>query len=239
MSLEIGGRLAQVRERIEAARDRADAEVDRSVDPRLIAVSKRHPVEAIEAALAAGQHDFGENYAQEFRDKRKYFEGREINWHFIGQLQRNKAKYVLGHALIHTGDRAELLQALDDRSARMQGESPDLPLDVPLLLEVNSGEAQKGGVDPGELPALLDLVAQSRHLRCVGLMTMAPAGPAEDARPHFRALRQLRNAVSLTARPRVDLRELSMGMSSDFEVAVEEGATLVRVGSAIFGPRAR
>lgn len=241
MSPTICERLHEIRGRIADARGRLSPEVDTRAEAKLIAVSKRHTIEAIKAAIEAGQVDFAENYAQEFRDKRRELSsyiadaGVDIRWHFIGQLQRNKVKYVLGHALIHTVDRPELLKALDDRSARL----PELDAEIPFLLEVNSGESQKGGVDPEDVPPLLDLVAQSQHLRCVGLMTMAPTGSAEDARPHFRALRRLRDAVSLTKRPRVELRELSMGMSSDFEVAVEEGATLVRVGSAIFGARAR
>ncbi|MBX7083335.1 MAG: YggS family pyridoxal phosphate-dependent enzyme [Nannocystaceae bacterium] len=226
---DVAQRLAQVHARIEAARARAGADA-----VRLVAVGKHHRAPAIAAAYAAGQRDFGENYAQELADKRAALASAcpELRWHVIGPVQRNKAKLVVGTALVHTVDRVPLLAALDHQAL-------SLGVTQPVLVQVNvAGEASKSGVAPAELPALLDAFADCGALRCVGLMTMPPAGPAESARPHFRALRQLRDRLASTARPQVELRELSMGMSDDLEVAIEEGATLVRVGTAIFGARA-
>ena len=231
--MSIAEQLDAVRERVQAAVSRRSADVAMHSPVELIAVSKRHPLEAIYEAHDAGQRHFAENYAQEFRDKVRDCDARELHWHFIGHLQRNKVKYVLGQALLHTVDSLELLTALDERALReFEGDAR-----IPILIEVNNGETQKSGTPPDALPGLLDAVSQSQRLRCEGLMIMAPFGPAEEARPHFRALRELRDQLMLSPRAHVELRELSMGMSSDFEVAIEEGATLVRVGSAIFGAR--
>jgi pyridoxal phosphate enzyme (YggS family) len=232
---DIASRLARIRERVEAAvrrRGGGDAVT-------LIGVSKRQPVDAIRAAHAAGLRDFGENYAQELRDKVSELDALDARWHFIGGLQSNKVKYVVGRTpipiLIHTVDRASLLTAIDKRAG-----SADVVQEV--LVEVNLGEQQKAGVEIDAVAPLLDAFAATEHVRCVGLMVIPPASPTgapEQTRPHFRALRTLRDELARTARRNVDLRHLSMGMSSDFEVAIEEGATLVRVGTAIFGPRPR
>ncbi len=225
---DIAQRLAAVHARIDAARARAGGGA-----VSLLAVGKRHPAAAIAAAYAAGQRDFGENYAQELADKRAELASScpGLRWHMIGPVQRNKAKLVVGTALIHTVDRVALLSALDQK-AHGHGVIQD------VLVQVNvAGEASKSGVAPDAVAGLLDGFADCEALRCVGLMTIPPAGPAESARPHFRALRQLRDRLASTARPRVELRALSMGMSDDLEVAIEEGATLVRVGTAIFGAR--
>jgi pyridoxal phosphate enzyme (YggS family) len=221
-----------VRARLGAA-ERAAGRAAGSV--RLVAVSKKMPAEDVRAALAAGQLDFGESYGQELRDKRQAFAseaaaGAGPRWHFIGPLQANKVKYVAGHvALVHSVDAPELLDALERRGAAQA-----------CLVQVNvAGEAQKKGVAPEGLPALLDRFASLRHVRCEGLMTVPPLGAdPEAARPHFAALRALRDREAARPRPGVTLRELSMGMSHDLEVAVAEGATLVRVGTAIFGARA-
>lgn len=229
-------RLAEVHARIEAAWQRARAEdPDRAAPslPRLIAVTKRHPLAAIRAARAAGVLDVGENYAQEFRDKFNDLaasDGPPLRWHFIGQLQRNKVKYVVGRALVHTVDRIELVDALQARAER-DGVTQE------LLVELNDGESQKGGVAPERLGALLDHIAKQSALRCRGLMTMAPLGDAAAARDCFRRCADLRQREASKPRSNVDLRELSMGMSGDFELAIAEGATMVRVGSALFGPR--
>lgn len=200
---------------------------------RLIGVSKRHPVSAIEAFAAVGLRDFGENYAQEFRDKYRDCQAPDLRWHFIGHLQANKLKYVVGKTLIHTLDRPSLLTALQARAAREQ-----LVQDV--LVEVSLvPEANKAGITPDRVGDLLDLVGEQANVRCRGLMAIPPAGSAEQTRPHFAALRRLRDALAKKPRPGVQLEHLSMGMSSDFEVAIEEGATLVRVGTALFGPRPR
>jgi len=187
---------------------------------KLIAVGKTKPIEMLREARAAGQTIFGENYAQELRDKADALPGAE--WHFIGALQTNKAKLVVGRAaLIHTCDRIGLAQELSKR-AKTAGVTQR------VLLEVNVGrEPQKAGVLPEDTASLLDQVRALPALSCEGLMCIPPA--ESDARRHFRSLRQLAE--------RLGLRELSMGMTADYEAAIEEGATLVRVGTAIFGER--
>jgi pyridoxal phosphate enzyme (YggS family) len=206
--------VAQVRERIALACRRA-GRAPESV--KLVAVSKLQPLEKLREAIAAGQRAFGENYAQELRDKHAALP--EAEWHFVGALQTNKVKLVVGRAaVIHTCDRLALAQEISKRAAAEQR----------LLLEVNVGrEPQKAGVLPEDAAALLDEVRALPRIRCQGLMCIPPAD--QDPRPHFRALREL--AV------RLQLPELSMGMSADYESAVEEGATLVRVGTALFGAR--
>lgn len=227
--VDIAANLARVRERIAAAVER------RGPGPAvtLIGVSKRQPVTALRAALAAGLADLGENYAQELHAKQEAPElaGLPVRWHFIGALQSNKARLVVGNALIHTVDRASLVTAIAAR-ARPLGRVQD------VLVEVNlGGEAQKAGVEPSALPALLDAIAaQDGALRCLGLMLIPPVDEPERSRPYFAALRELA-ARGAGGRPHVELRELSMGMSGDYEVAIAEGATMVRVGTAIFGAR--
>jgi pyridoxal phosphate enzyme (YggS family) len=220
--------LAQVRERIAAA-ERAAGRAPGSV--RLLAVSKKMTADDVRAALAAGQRAFGENYAQELRDKRAALAGEQHppEWHYIGPLQSNKVKYVAGQvALAHTVDSAALVEAIEARGVPQA-----------CLVQVNvAGEAQKRGIAPGELPALLDRFAALSHVTCAGLMVIPPfTDDPEDARLHFAALRALRDREAARARPNVALGELSMGMSGDLEVAVAEGATIVRVGTAIFGAR--
>jgi pyridoxal phosphate enzyme (YggS family) len=230
-STQIAANLKSIRERITAA-------IARRREPmgpvQLIGVSKRQPLAQIEAAYAAGLRDFGENYAQELRDKLgEWPPERDAHWHYIGAQQSNKLKYIVGKvALIHTVDRAELIHAINRRAASAGSVQA-------FLIEVNlADEPQKAGVPPSALPTLLDACATTDHARCVGLMIIPPAGEPEQTRPFFRELRQLRDHLREgPERPGVELRELSMGMSADFEVAIEEGATLVRVGTAIFGAR--
>jgi pyridoxal phosphate enzyme (YggS family) len=227
LALDVSARLAEVRERMQAAIAR------RGDGPavRLVGVSKRQPLAAIEAAAAAGLEDFGENYAQELRDKQDARPDAPWRWHFIGALQRNKVRLVGGCALVHTLDRDKLLPALDSHAATL-ARAQD------VLVQVNvAGEVGKAGIAPAQLPALLDRFADLPHLRCRGLMLIPPLGHPEATRPHFRALRQLAEAQARCSRTGVELHELSMGMSADYEVAIEEGATLVRVGTAIFGER--
>lgn len=226
--MSFADRLTQIRERM------AEAIAHRGEGPavRLIGVSKRHPSERITEALAAGLLDFGENYAQELRDKRTQLEG-GVRWHFIGPIQTNKVKYLGGLHRIHTIDRAKVLDALERRG----GAESETTI-ASVLVQVNvAHEAGKSGVLPSELPALLDHFADLDHVRCRGLMLIPPAGEAEATRVHFRALRELAENLGKTTRPGVALDELSMGMSHDFEVAIEEGATDIRVGTALFGPR--
>ena len=229
---EVGARIA-----------RAESSAGRPVaSARLVAVSKTVAAADIVAALAAGQRDFGESYGQEFRDKRVEVETAAEaarlsppRWHFIGPLQTNKVKYVAGKvALIHSIEAEDVLAEIERRVAILD---PTARWDC--LIQVNvAGEAQKHGVTPATLPAMLARFAGFAHLRCTGLMVMPPfSDDPEESRPHFAALRRLRNEQAAVSRPNVDLAELSMGMSHDLEVAVAEGATLVRVGTAIFGER--
>lgn len=226
--MTFASRLSQVRQRM------ADAVARRGAGPdvRLIGVSKRHPQHRIREAIDAGLLDFGENYAQELRDKRAEIKD-PVRWHFIGPIQTNKVKYLGGVHRIHTIDRAKLLDALEVR-----GRNPDVGGVASVLIQVNvAHETGKSGAAVHEVPALLDRFADLDHVRCDGLMLIPPAGDPESSRVHFRALRTLAETLRRTTRPSVELRELSMGMSHDVEVAIEEGATTVRVGTALFGPR--
>ena len=238
--------MAALAERLAALRAaiaKACAHSGRAADAvTLIAVSKLQPASAVREALRCGQHDFGENYAQELRDKSQELasEPDAARWHFIGPLQRNKVHRVVGRvALIHSVDSRELCAALGARAAKQAAGGPGSGLVQDCLVQVNlAGEEQKAGCPPGELPALLDFIATTAGLRCRGLMCIPPAtDQPEDARPYFRRLRELRDEQALIPRPHVELRELSMGMSHDFAVAIAEGATLIRVGTALFGAR--
>jgi pyridoxal phosphate enzyme (YggS family) len=189
----------------------------------LVAVSKTQPADAIREAFAAGQRDFGENYAQEWREKADALADLEgLRWHFIGGLQTNKVKYLAGRvAAIHTVDRIELAREISKRFAGRGATAR-------VFLEVNTGgEATKSGCAPDAAPALAGAVRALPAIVLAGLMCIPP--PDEDPRPHFRTLRGLRD--------RLGLAELSMGMSADWRVAVEEGSTCVRIGTAIFGAR--
>jgi len=223
---ELAQRLGRVQGRIEAAARAAGRATD---SVRLIAVSKRKPVADIRAAHEAGCRDFGENYGQELLEKQAQLADlSDIRWHHIGHLQRNKVRQLVGKtALLHGVDSVRLLTELEKRAGAAQ-------VVVDLLLQVNvSGEQSKSGCAPPELPALLDAVRGHEHLRAIGLMAMPPFVEAQQARPYFQRLRSLRDDHGGSDR----LPELSMGMSHDFEVAIEEGATIVRVGTAIFGQR--
>jgi len=219
--------LDAVLERIAAACDRAGRPTG---DVQLVAVSKTMPAARVNAVIDAGQRILGENKVQEALDKRDAVRP-EARWHFIGHLQRNKARHVAGKfELIHSVDNEKLAAELDKRSAAAE-------VVQPVLLQLNlSGEATKSGVDEGGLAALIDVVADLGALDLQGLMTIPPpVATPEDNRPFFARLAELRDgAANRAGRP---LPELSMGMTDDFEVAIEEGATLVRVGRAIFGDR--
>lgn len=228
--MSVSSRLTEVRARIAAAARSGDR------DPsavRLIAVSKTFPVNLIREAHAAGQREFGENRVQEALQKIADSADLEIRWHLLGHLQTNKARKAgPAFATIHSVDSLELLEKLDAVAAD-HGQSPELLIQVDL-----AGEATKHGAAPGEVPRLLDAAGACRAARVVGLMTLPPvADTPEDARPWFRRLRELRDEWRGSGVPADLLRELSMGMSGDFEVAVQEGATMVRVGTAIFGSR--
>ena len=212
MSGGIAARLARVRAALPAG-------------VTLVAVSKTHPPEAVREAYAAGQRDFGENYVQEWRAKADALADLpDLAWHFVGGLQTNKVKYLAGRvALVHTVDRRELGEEIARRWARTGGPAR-------VLVEVNVGrEEGKAGCLPEDAPGLVEALRALPGLRVEGLTCIPPADL--DPRPFFAGLRALRD--------RLGLRELSMGMSADHAVAVEEGATLVRIGTAIFGERPR
>jgi pyridoxal phosphate enzyme (YggS family) len=221
--------LQRIRERITAAAVRVGR------DPaavRLIAVAKMKPAALIEAAAAAGQTLFGESYVQELVDKIEAVKV-PVEWHFIGALQTNKVKYLRGRvALIHSLDRLSLAEEID-RQWRKDGQKAD------VLVQVNLGdETSKSGVAEEAAIELVRRVAAFPHLRIRGLMALPPyCDDPENVRPFFRRLRELAGDIRDLSLPGVEMWELSMGMSHDFEVAIEEGATLVRVGTAIFGER--
>ena len=223
----IAANLQEIRAAIAAAAARAGRD---PASVRLVAVSKTHPAEAVTAATGAGQRIFGESRVQESRDKIPACPP-GLDWHFIGHLQKNKVRQALPlFSFFHSIDSTALAQAID----RIAGETGK---PVEGLLEVNvSGEETKHGFTPDQLRREFAALAKLPHLRIRGLMTMAPySDNPEDARPVFRALRELRDELqSAHDHP---LPELSMGMSGDFVPAIEEGATLVRVGSSIFGTR--
>lgn len=226
-------RYARVLERLDAACAAAGRGRD---DMVLIAVSKLHPAADVAAVARAGQLDFGENYVQEALQKREELAGepacRNVRWHMIGHVQSRKAAQVAGaFALIHTLDSRKLADGLERRLAVLEARQP-------VLMEVNvAAEPQKSGIMAEDLPALADYIVEScPHLELRGLMCLPPVFDAgEAARPHFARLRVL--CEELRARLGLPLPELSMGMSGDFEAAVAEGATLVRIGTDIFGPR--
>jgi PLP dependent protein len=219
------GSLARVREAV--ATHQA---VGRWTHPvRIVAVTKTHGSEAVRAALSAGLTDVGENRVQEAMEKQDELADVRVDWHLIGTLQRNKARHAVGRfALIHSVDRLDLAAELDRRAAEGTRQA--------VLVQVNcSGEPQKGGVEPGGVPALLDALGGFARLEVRGLMTMsALTDEVAEQRRAFRLLRELRDAGERSGHR---LPELSMGMSADFPVAVEEGATMIRLGTLLFGER--
>jgi len=201
-------------------------------DVQLVAVSKTVSGEPIKQAIEAGVTILGESYIQEARKKIGEL-GKAVRWDFIGHLQSNKVSYAVDlFEVIHSIDRLSLAQALSTRAAKKRKT-------LRILVQVNiSGEGAKSGIDTGRVNALVSHIASLPNLTLEGLMTMPPYfTDPEKARPYFVALRKLRDTLMAEQGNRIDLKELSMGMSGDFEVAVEEGATLVRVGTAIFGER--
>jgi PLP dependent protein len=228
--LTIADRLTGIRERIAAAARSAGRDPSSVL---LVAVSKTFPIEAIREAYAAGQRDFGENRVQEGLQKIAVSTDLRIRWHLLGHLQTNKArKAAPAFATIHAVDSVELLQKIDAAAAD-EGRSPAVLIQVDL-----AGEATKFGVPPEDVPRLFDAAAGCRAARVAGLMALPPVPESpEDARPWFRKLRDLRDEWLAAGVPASMLSELSMGMSADFEVAIQEGSTMVRVGTAIFGSR--
>ncbi|MGI5912442.1 MAG: YggS family pyridoxal phosphate-dependent enzyme [Syntrophomonadaceae bacterium] len=223
--MEINNSVDLVKRRISIAASKCGCNLS---DIKLVAVSKTVNIDIVRQVHKLGVNDFGENRVQELNHK--YDQLPQVKWHFIGRLQTNKAKDVVGKvALIHSLDRWNLAEELDKRGQY-------LGIEVPCLLQVNvAGETQKAGVDPYEVKDFLKSIAQLKSVRIYGLMTMAPlVSNSEDARPIFRQLAVIKATMSKFRYPNVDLRYLSMGMSQDYEVAIEEGANIVRIGSAIF-----
>jgi PLP dependent protein len=227
----LGQRLGHVTERMARAAERAGREPSEAL---LVCVSKTRGVAEIEDAVAAGALALGENYAQEMLEKHSQLPGlSSVQWHFIGHLQRNKVRLLAPFChLFHALDSLPLAEEIDRRAAQVGRRQA-------VLIEVNcGGEESKFGVQPPDAAGLAREVGRLAHVELQGLMTMAPLHPeAEHSRPFFRQLAALRQALVDDGIPGDSLRHLSMGMTQDFEVAIEEGATLVRVGTAIFGPR--
>ncbi len=232
MSLEtdIHARLSSVRARIRRAAEAAGRD---PASVRLIAVSKTFPLDRVRAAASAGQMDFGENRVQEALEKIDHASELDVRWHLIGHLQTNKArKAAASFACIHSIDSVDLLHRID-RAASEAAATPDLLVQVDL-----AGESTKHGARPEELDAILAAARECRAARLVGLMLLPPFfDDPEQVRPFFRQLRALRDDFAARGVPASMLAHLSMGMSHDFEVAIQEGATMVRVGTAIFGER--
>jgi hypothetical protein len=222
--------LSQIEARIRRAAEAAGRSPDAV---RLVAVSKTKPIQMIREAIDAGVTDIGENYIQEAREKFSALGTLPVSWHFIGHLQANKAKYAVRiFDLIHSVDSVKLARELD-RQAEKIGKTQD------ILIQVNlSGEASKSGIPAEAARTVLEQIAPLSHIRVRGLMTLPPFfDDPEKARPFFRALRLLRDEIGETDASNVMLDELSMGMTGDFEAAIAEGATLVRIGTALFGSR--
>jgi hypothetical protein len=227
----IVARLTALRARIRSATAAAGRGAD---EVRLVAVSKTFPAAAIGEAVTAGVSDIGENYIQEARDKFEALRAIPVRWHFIGHLQTNKAKKAVRmFDLIHTVDSYRLALEIDHCACKAQKVQA-------VLIQVNvAGEASKSGVAPDEALPLVRRVAALENIRVEGLMTLPPYFNApEKVRPFFAALRRLRDRIAAEHIPGIGLQELSMGMTGDFEAAIAEGATIVRIGTALFGERA-
>ncbi|HKO98194.1 MAG TPA: YggS family pyridoxal phosphate-dependent enzyme [Pyrinomonadaceae bacterium] len=224
-------RVQNVRDRIVAAAERSNRSPD---EIQLVAITKTHPAEMVKAAIQAGLTDLGENRVQE-ADEKIASVGREAaRWHLVGHLQTNKARRAVDlFDCIHSLDSAELAMRLE-RLCIEEGREV-----LPVLIQIKlGGEPTKTGVDPNELPRLLESLKSCAHVRLTGLMTLPPYFENPDcARPFFKTLRELRDELRMQGHFGEGRGELSMGMTHDFEVAIEEGSTMVRVGTAIFGER--
>lgn len=211
--------LLVVKKRIHSACEKCGRD---PADVDLIAVSKTHSAELVREAYQTGQRIFGESYVQEFVDKAEKLSDLEIEWHFIGHLQRNKVKYIIDKvSLIHSLDSVKLAEEIEKRAKHP----------INCLVEINlAGERSKTGISPDKLEELLTASKQMKNINVIGLMTMPPYDDnAELSRPYFKKLHEIFSQYKF--------KELSMGMTGDLEVAIEEGSTMVRVGTAIFGTR--
>lgn len=226
--MTIADNIREVQHKIAAARERSEFAADSVL---LLAVTKTHPVELIKEAADFGLKDFGENRVQEMNSKIDFFP--DINWHLIGHLQTNKVRQVIGKTvLIHSLDSIPLAEEIEKRSAAAD-------IITNCLVQINIAEEEtKSGIHEEELKDFLDAMADYQHIRIRGLMTIGPhVEAAEEIRPVFAELRKLFIREKERALPHLDMRFLSMGMSYDYDIAVEEGANIVRVGSSIFGAR--
>ncbi len=225
MTLE--NRLREVQNRIEKAAKGCGRNPE---EITLIAVTKTYPIDAMNEAISLGVTDIGENKPQEVRDKFQHV--KPVKWHLIGHLQSNKIKYVIDRCImIHSVDSIKLMQEIEKSAL-----SHDCHMDI--LIQVNiSGEESKSGVSPDELPALLEAASELSRVHVKGLMTIAPKAEFGDVSKHFKNMRTLFEETKKKNYKNVEMKELSMGMSNDLELAIENGSTMVRVGSSIFGPR--
>lgn len=226
-----------MKDRIDRIRDRIkDAALACGRDPttvKLVAVSKTVPVDILRQATEAGVRIFGESYVQEALSKMNEIDDPAVSWHFIGHLQSNKAKYVVhGFDLIHSVDSLKLASEIN-RQAEKLGKIQA------ILVQVNiAGEPTKSGIDAKNTLSLIEGISQLPHLRIKGLMTLPPFfDQPEKVRPYFRTLSRLKDEIQAAGMNNVEMAELSMGMSGDFEAAIAEGATMVRIGTALFGER--
>jgi pyridoxal phosphate enzyme (YggS family) len=228
----ISANIAAVQERIASACRRVGRQKE---EVTLVGVTKTFPAEMVREAVRAGMRDIGENYVQEALRKRDLVTEPDVRWHFIGHLQSNKAKSVAEWVhLVHALESRSLAKELDARAAHA-GRI------IETLVEVNTtGESSKFGLPPDRVAEFVRSLEEFPHIRIAGLMTIGPFLPdPEGSRPMFRMLRTLRDRLAQRPQPNLDLRHLSMGMTGDFEVAIEEGATHIRIGTAIFGSRIR
>ena len=223
----IESRLNDVKVRISAAAKECGRVPE---DIKLFAVTKTYPIEAMNAAIRLGVTDIGENKPQEIRDK--FANVSPVNWHLIGHLQTNKVKYIIDRCtLVHSVDSIKLMAEID-RQAQ------DHNRDIDILIQVNiSGEESKSGIAPDELPLLLEYAKNLTNTHVKGLMTIAPKCAIDEVSRHFCNLKELFDQTAKQSYNNVTMTELSMGMSGDFETAIKHGATMVRIGSLIFGPR--
>ncbi len=222
--------VEKIRGRIDQACRKAGRQAS---DVTLLAVSKTFPAASVGEVVSCGVTDIGENYVQELLAKKEALADERIRWHFIGHLQSNKVKYIAGWIhLIHAVDSTSLAEEINKKA-----ESAGRIIDI--LLEVNStGEESKFGISPRDAEGLVRSVEHCENIRVCGLMTMSLFLPdPEGSRPYYRSMSKLRDRLSRLDQKNVDMKHLSMGMTGDFEVAIEEGATIVRIGTALFGKR--
>lgn len=225
-----------MKETIFAIREKIQNSLSRSRDSHrevtLLGASKFQPVERLQEAISHGLRDLGENYVQELLEKKRALSSREIRWHLIGPLQSNKVKNIVGEVnLIHSLDRLDLAKKIDSLA-----KTRSIVQDV--LIQVNIGEeSSKSGMNSREVSAFVANVAQLSHLRLRGIMVIPPPGNSSETRDYFKKTKDLFEETKLRLEKRHLFDQISMGMSHDFEIAIEEGATIVRIGSALFGER--